>query len=49
MTTVSNVYAALREVIDTNHNRDIVDLGYVQNIRLEEKRVAFDIILPDAK
>ena len=49
MTTVSKVYAALKEVIDPAQNKDIVELGYVHNIRLDEKRVALDIVLPDAQ
>jgi Mrp family chromosome partitioning ATPase/DUF971 family protein len=49
MTTVSKVYAALKEVIDPTQNKDIVDLGYVHNIKLEDSRIALDLILANAQ
>ncbi|HLF17707.1 MAG TPA: P-loop NTPase [Candidatus Omnitrophota bacterium] len=45
MTTVSKIFAVLKEVIDPTKNRDIVELGYVQNIAVSENRVTFDIVL----
>jgi len=49
MTTISKIYAALKQVVDPTLNKDIVALGYVQNIEIDENDVSFEIILPDAK
>ena len=45
MLTQQNILAVLSKIIDPDFNRDIVSLGFVKNIKIEEKNVSFDIEL----
>jgi ATP-binding protein involved in chromosome partitioning len=41
----SDVLGALRPIVDPDFGRSIVDLGFVKNMRIEGRRVSFDIEL----
>src|SRR6266850_2110135 len=43
--TEKDVLKALETIIDPDFNKDIVSLGFVKNIKIEGKSVAFDIVL----
>ena len=40
---LSQVYEALRTVEDPELKRDVVSLGFVQNLKIEDGNVSFDI------
>lgn len=43
--TKENLLKALREVQDPDLKKDLVSLGMIQNIHIEGKKVAFDVVL----
>lgn len=43
--TPEQILEALRVVQDPDLHRDIVSLGFVQNIRIDDERVKFDVVL----
>lgn len=43
--TSEQIHEALRVVQDPDLHRDIVSLGFVQNIRIDDERVNFDVVL----
>ncbi len=45
MISESEILKALSKIIDPDFNRDIVSLGFVQNIKIHDGDVAFDIAL----
>jgi len=45
MITEKEILNALTKIIDPDFNRDIVSLGFVQNIKIDGKDVSFDIAL----
>lgn len=45
MITENEILNALKQIIDPDFNKDIVSLGFVQNIKIEGREVYFDIAL----
>src|SRR6185436_17260602 len=45
MITENDVLNSLRKIIDPDFNRDIVSLGFVQNIKIHQDMVSLDIAL----
>lgn len=45
MVKEQDILQALRSIMDPDFNKDIVSLGFVQNIKIEGKKVSFDIRL----
>lgn len=45
MTSQTEILKTLSQIIDPDFNRDIVTLGFVQNLKIEAGHVAFDIAL----
>lgn len=46
---MKRVYAALREVIDPEVGLNLVDLGFVHNITVQEKQVEVRLVLPESE
>lgn len=52
MITISKVKEALKQIVDTRSDENIVDLGFIRNITVDENRVTVDVLssqtTPDA-